>query len=396
MTELTASTSSGFIASVADSPESRNALPRAPARVQSEPRMSVIRQFTGAPLDFDRWSSSNGVTIRTIGMRESGKSNTLELLCLMAFKKGSAVLDIASARDSESLAVLLGDFPERVRLIVSDSCSMSSDRIELHTVPISAFTLPEDGKWYVVPRAGFPNEASHAKAMKKVVEALWSSDEWTKPRWLMLREAQIFLSSISRTTSTRSQRESSDALQQLNTEARHHGVSLAIDSQREVEVAKSLRQVSDVLIIKRLGTWIDFPEDIKFILRYVEPEAFRYCPLDKAYVTTSSGQLAFVDVDLVPWHHRRGKSVLSILNIRVNFAQDQTRAQDDSQVERSDRRVAVLPGTHRRIIYLRDAEKASFDKIALELGLASSTVKLHYNRHVFSMSNGQSCPACGD
>lgn len=363
----------------------------------AEPTLRVLRQFRGAPLRFDRWFASNGMTVRVIGMRESGKSNVLEQLGLMALRSGSAVLDIASARDSESLAVLLGPFLSRVRLIVADSCSMSSSAIELQTVPISQFGLPDDGHWYVLPRAGFPDEASHAAAMKVVVNALWSSDEWSRPRWLLVREAEIFLSSISRTTSSRSQRESSDALQQLNAEARHHGVSLALDSQREVEVSKSLRQVSDVLIVKKLGSWIDFPEDLRFVFSDIEPEAFRFCPVDKAYIMTSSGQLAFVHVPLVSFHHRRGRSILSLLGISVRFdEQQQARREIESAEQRmADSRVTVTPLLHLEIVRLRETEERSFDEISLVLGIASSTVKLHYRRHAFNRERGLPCPSCG-
>jgi hypothetical protein len=358
------------------------------------PTLRIIRQLRGAPLDFARWFDSNGITVRTIGQRESGKSNVLELLCLMALRRGSAVMDLASSRDSEAMAVLLGPFPEKVRLIVSDSCTMTSDKARLHTVPIGQFALPEDGLWYVLPRSGFPNEASYLRAMKKIIENLWDSDEWTKPRWLMFREAQIFLTSMSRTTGSRAQRESSDTLQQLNTEARHHGVSLAIDSQREIEVSRSLRQVSDVLIIKRLGTWIDFPDDVRFVLADVEPEAFRYCPLDKAYIITSMGQLAFVDVGLVPFHHRRGTSVLSMLGIKVSFDNAGEISEAPTRTLEGDARVVVGPEVHHEIVRLREVEVCSFDDIALRLGLAASTVKAHYKRHIFNIGKGLPCPGC--
>ena len=358
------------------------------------PTLRVVRQFRGAPLHFDRWFSSNGITVRTVGMRESGKSNFLELVCLMALRQRSAVLDLASARDSESLAVLLGPFPERVRLIVSDSCTMTSPKIGLHTIPIGKFGLPEDGYWYVLPRSGFPTEASYLRAMKTIVDNLWSSDEWVRPRWLMLREAQIFLSSVSRTTSSRSQRESSDALQQLNTEARHHGVSLVLDSQREIEVSRSLREVSDVLVIKRLGSWIEFPDDIRYVLSDIEPSAFRFCPTDKAYIATSLGQLAFVDVGLVPFHHKRGRSILNILDIEVKFDEQKVRTEMESEQRQEDARTTVLPEIHREIIRLRDIEKKPFDDIGLALSLASSTVKLHYRRHTFNRNKGLSCPNC--
>jgi len=355
--------------------------------------MRVVRLLRGAPLHFDRWFESNGMTIRTIGQREAGKSNSLELLALMAFRKGCAVIDISSARDSESMAVLLGPFPERVRMIVSDSCRMASSKVQLHTIPIGKFTLPEDGFWYVLPRVGFSSEASYLKAMKKIIQNLWSSDEWERPRWLLVREAQILLSSISRTTGSREQRESSDALQQLNSEARHHGLGIFLDSQREIEVSRSLRQISDVLVIKRLGEWIDFPEDMKFIFNEVEPAAFRYCPTSKAYVFTASGQLAFVDVGLVPFHHKRGKSIMSLLDISVEFDEDAERAQEVPE-EEIDGRVAVNQSIHREIIRMRDAEGSSFDSIALRLGVASSTVKSHYKRHYFNLKNNLPCPNC--
>lgn len=360
---------------------------------RKEPTLRVVRQFRGAPLNFEKWFSSNGITVRVIGQREVGKSACLELLGLMALRRGCAVLDIAAARDSESISVLTA-FPEKVRLIVSDSCTMTSEKVELHTIPISEFGLPEDGLWYVLPRAGFPSEASYLRAMKQIVESLWRSDEWVKPRWLLLREAQILLSSISRTTGSRAQRESSDALQQLNSEGRHHGLSICLDSQREIEVARSLRKISDVLIMKRLGDWIDFPEDLKYILAEIEPAAFRFCPIDKAYVFTSSGQIAFVDVDLVPFHHRRGRSVMNILDIKVSFNEQAVRDESESQDRRIDSRVAVLPEAHREIVRLRDVEKNSFDAIALKLGFAPSTAKLHYNRHRFALSNGLPCPNC--
>jgi hypothetical protein len=358
------------------------------------PTLRIVRQLRGAPLSFDRWFNSNGITVRTIGQRESGKSNVLELLCLMALRRGSAVLDLASSRDSEAMAVLLGPFPEKVRLIVADSCIMTSVKMQLNTVPISEFSLPEDGYWYVLPRSGFPNEASYLRAMKRIIDNLWSCDEWDKPRWLMFREAQIFLSSISRTTGSRAQRESSDALQQLNTEARHHGVSLAIDSQREVEVSRSLRQVSDVLILKRLGSWIDFPDDISFVLNDVEPAAFRFCPIDKAFVATSMGQLAFVDVGLVPFHHRRGKSILNILDVKVSFDEQMVQSETESSARGNDARTVVGSETHREIVRLRDVERNSFDNISLRLGVSSSTVKLHYRRHAFNKSKGIPCPNC--
>jgi hypothetical protein len=356
------------------------------------PTLRVIRQFRGARLDFEKWFASNGITVRVIGQRESGKSLTLELLGLMALRRGCAVLDIAAARDSECMAPLLA-FPEKVRLIVSDACIMTSKKVELHTIPISDFRLPEDGLWYVLPRAGFPSEAAYLRAMKRIIENLWASDEWVKPRWLLLREAQILLSSISRTTGSRAQRESSDALQQLNSEGRHHGLSIILDSQREIEVARSLRKISDVLIVKRLGDWIDFPEDLRYIFAEIEPAAFRFCPINKAYVFTSLGQIAFVDVDFVPFHHQRGRSILNILDIRVSFT-EQSLGMESELRGRFDSRVAVLPEAHREIVRLRDVEKSSFDAIALKLGLAPSTAKLHYNRHRFALSNGLPCPNC--
>jgi hypothetical protein len=335
------------------------------------------------------WFEGNGLTARVIGMRESGKSNTLELMCLEAFRRGSCVLDLAAARDSEALAVLLSPIADRVRLIIADSATMVSSKMELHTIPASQFRMPEDGYWYVLVRSAFPNEMSYFAAMKRIVETLFGSDEWTKSRWLLPREAQSFLSSIARISSSRNARESSEQLQLLNEEARHHGVSLALDSQRDVEVSRSIRQVSDVLFIKRLGSWTDFPKDLEFILADVEPSAFRYQPKNTAFIFTSGGQLAFAKMGLIPWHHRRGESILNILNIKISFDEAKVRAEQEAN-EAPDSRTIVLPSTHKEIVRLRDEEHMVFDDIADKLDLSASTCKLHYRKH----TKRSPCPIC--
>jgi hypothetical protein len=356
---------------------------------RKEPTIKIIKQFRGPPIRISDWYESNGLTVRVIGMRESGKSNLLELLCLEALRRGSCVLDLAAARDSEALAPLLSPIADKVRLIISDAAVMTSPKVELHTIPASQFRIPEDGYFYILVRSAFPNEASYFAAMKKIVETLFSSDEWTKSRWLLLREAQSFLSSIARISSSRNAREASEKLTEVNAEARHHGVSLALDSQRDMEVSRSIRQISDVLFIKRLGSWTDFPRDLEFLLADVEPSAFRYQPKNTAFVFTSAGQLAFCKVGLLPWHHRRGESILNILDIKITFDEAKVRAEQEAN-EAPDSRSIVLPSTHKEIIRLRDEEHMTFDDIADKLDLSASTCKLHYRKH----TRRQPCPIC--
>lgn len=251
-------------------------------------------------------------TFLVLGMRGSGKSSLLESIA----SRYTKIIDIFSSKDSENLAWCKPDSPfKKILFIVGPNVTVTSTwpQIQIDKLKLSDFEPYQ----VIITTSHFYNSSrEHFQALQQITSMLWDQRTyWTEPWCVVIREAANWLYSRLQIVKD-SNMAKADFIQCLR-EARHSGLAVCVDTLRWTSLDKEIRDVSDYVFFKRLGS-IGLPKDLHFLYKFVNPlSMMRLRP--EVFVTLSSqGNIGYGKFSFPTWHKLEHENILLKLGIDVS------------------------------------------------------------------------------
>ncbi len=257
------------------------------------------------------------LVVVALGARGAGKSALLEAIAEHYLAEGQNVFDLFGASSGEGLAwlrspwVLKEDRP--VLLIRGEEVDVRSSwpdkswkdmnlsDFERNSIVISSTPL-------------YQNKDEEFKASSRLVDLLFSRYEWSRYIALIVREsANLF---YSRMRLRQDQLTSKAESVYLVREARHHGLSMLLDTQRLMSIDIDLRSLSDYIVFKSAGMYA-LPRDFWFLYRYLRPEWLRNMKVNQFGIISRRGNIGVGINDMPTWHKRSRENILRSLGIHV-------------------------------------------------------------------------------
>lgn len=267
-------------------------------------------------------SLRNLATHRITGERFSAKSTLLGTLEYKMVVEDSTGYDFYSAKSNEALSQLeCRKLKNRIVLIHDDSVRL---KCAYETMPMSkldASRTPE-GKLYITVGAFYPSDQAKYAALLKFTRSLESRADggWNHVDVLAIREAQEYINSKTLTGQSRTQKEANEDFINFHNSAYHFGMSVILDSQRAVEVAKNIRELNTFTYYKSYGA-MEIPSSLYWIgsqyyanfdlddLRSLAPHQF--------LIITNRNSVGIGSFDLPYWYYHRGEGLLKKYDITV-------------------------------------------------------------------------------
>ena len=258
-----------------------------------------------------------------LGIRGAGKSSFLEAVGEHYLANGHNILDLFGARSGEGLAWLRSPWSnEKILLIrgehVDVSCSWNTKSwrsLTLHDLENNRIIISSSPLYY--------NISEEFQAVNKIFDLLFSRLGWRRYIYILVREAaNIF---YSRMKIADNQLLAKNEATYLIRESRHHGLSLAMDTQKNTSIDIDLRALLDYLIIKAQG-YMNLPRDLWFIYRYLDPHWIRNMKPNEFAVLTRKGAIGIGAFEYPKWHKRPRENLLKTLGFKIEKAiEEETR-----------------------------------------------------------------------
>lgn len=287
-------------------------------------------QFAAIPnikLHWKRFSaricfSTKPATFIALGVKDSGKSCLLEVLALRYPK----VIDLYGSSDMESLGFCKPEFAKvwrsihgtepRILLVRGEGKDISS---KFDTCTTSELTLQKikDHDVITTVEQFFNEEAEYFEAMTRIINICWKERNFWEPGdiwYIMFREASNFLYARSKTIAN-DMGAKAEFLKALR-EARHHGISLAMDFLRYTNCDKEIRDLCDYLFIKCLGA-TGLPQDLWYCYRYFVPYSLMQMKARTFALLTGRGAIGEGVSEYPIWHKTEHENILKICDIEI-------------------------------------------------------------------------------
>jgi hypothetical protein len=322
-----------------------------------------------------------------LGIRDSGKSSLLECLSIRYPK----IIDLYGASDMEALCwcklefekvwrAIHGERP-RILLVTGKTKDVASKFI---TCKIDELTLLKIEEHDVITTCHqfFDTEDQYFAALAEIVNILWTKRHyWREPWFVLVREASNWL--YSRAKVVRNDNFAKAEFIKAFRESRHYGLAMACDTLRWTALDKEIRDISDFVLVKRLGA-TGLPDDLRWIYKYFVPYSLMRMHTDLAVISTAKGSLGMMKYDYPSWHKEEHEDILRICGIEVKNVDKpmpDTRNYNTGNFE------------HAEIVsdYL---QTQSFTKTAEHLARSYKTVYNHIQDHNAAIKHLGECKKC--
>jgi len=330
---------------------------------------------------------SKANTFLNLGMKGSGKSSLLEVLAIRHPK----IIDLFASSDNESLCWCKREFIEffeglygrepNILLVVGNDMDISArwDNIKIAELQLRDF---EEHDIITTARIFFSCETDMFAALHEITTLLWEKrTHWTEVWFVLVREASNWIYSRL-CMSKNDMMAKADFIKALR-EARHHGLAIGVDTIRWTSLDKEVRDVSDYIFLKRVGT-IGLPDDLRWMYRYIRPYSMMQARPQNFMLVTGRGAVGFGRFDYPIWHKTEKEDILRSANIEVKRSE---------QTLPDDRRFGIGDFEHSEII-TKYMELKSMRKTATALARGKSTIQAHVSRHNFAIKKRGECPKC--
>lgn len=259
-------------------------------------------------IDFSRPS-----TYLALGMRGSGKSSLLESIA----SRYTKVIDLFGSKDAENLAWCKPSSPfKNILFIVGANVTVASTWPQIQ---VNKLTLADFEKHEVIltTHAFYNTNHEYFQALQQITSLLWDKRTyWTEPWCVVIREAANMIYSRLQIVKD-SNMAKADFIQMLR-EARHSGLAVCVDTLRWTSLDKEIRDVSDYVFFKRLGS-IGLPKDLSFMYKFVNPLSMMKLKPNVFVTLTSQGNIGFGRFDYPTWHKEEKENILLKLNVDIEY-----------------------------------------------------------------------------
>lgn len=314
-----------------------------------------------------------------LGKRGSGKSNLLENMALQHKK----IIDLMGSRDNENLIWCRKRSPvDDVLLVTGPNVDVKGSSWD--TCKMGDLTLDKMLGYEVVTTADsfFSSQLSRYEAVNMMTELFWDRLEWDYPIGVVIREASNYIYSRIVNQSFNIKEAKADFLV-FQREIRHFGFSLLVDTVRWTSIDKEMRDLADLLFIKRVGSQ-GLPDDLRFLYRWLAPLSVARMKAERFMVITDLASVGIGRSDRVLFHKEEGIDLMKELGLSVEVG-------EEAPVKPLN---AVQNDTHAKMMALIESG-VKYTEIARRVSIGSNaTVARHLRLHNDAVKERGVCPEC--
>ena len=247
----------------------------------------------------------------------SGKSALGENIMYNYVRNGSTAYDFYAANDNESLVALNSPYKDAVWLVHDDSINLNCN---YNTIKASDL-FPQKGpgqRIYITNKRFYKTESQQFGQLLRFTKRAQERDDFNRIDLMFIREAQKYISSQTKSNQARNKKEAGENFTDFNEGMVHHGFAIILDAQRQMEISKSVRELTKFWYLKNMGR-MEIPSEIHWIysdntvdfdlnsLRHLEPDQF--------LILTDHNSIGLGTFEMPDWHIHRGSGLLHSLGI---------------------------------------------------------------------------------
>ena len=336
-------------------------------------------RYNGDSIDF-----KHALTYMAYGIRGSGKSTMLEHVGMEFLKQDLPILDMFGSRDGESLAWLRSPWvteqDKRVLLLHGENSSVASSH---DSKPISEYRLSdlEDYDLVISSSPLYSSIDVEYREINKVVDEVYKRRSWTRPVYIVIREAANLL--YSRMKVSQDQTLAKASFVYFIREARHCGFSLGIDTQKLTSIDIDVRVTIDYLFIKSLGIY-GLPSDLRWLYATYIPARLQKMAAKRFLMVTSGGSHGIGHFNYHKWHKEAGEDILKAVGVEVDHGEEMVESKPSYQVGDLQ---------HLEMCELR-MDGYTFKQIADHQGTSEGTPWKHIKAHNDEVGRLGECQRC--
>jgi hypothetical protein len=323
----------------------------------------------------------------TLGVRGSGKSTLLETLGIQYLEKGHHIFDLFASRDGENLAWLRNPNVDHSDVLLVHGDNVEVVKAPCESRPVSKLSLNdlEDYKILISSSPLYSSPDDEFRQVAKITDLLYRRLSWKNLVCLLVREsANLYYSRIKIGDS---QLNAKASMIYFIREARHLGITLALDTLRFTAVDIDIRGTIDFLIFKALGIQ-GLPRDLFWVYKYIEPSVMRRMKPSEFVIMTRTGCLGLGVFPDLSWHKRERENILKEVGIKIEYGKELVYSQDKGTFSTmGDKEHAVL---------VREYIESGQGMVAISkrLDISSATVSNHVRAHNKELASSGECSRC--
>ena len=333
----------------------------------------------------DSISFNRPYTWFVLGVRGSGKSSFLETLALHYLEKGHTILDLYGSKDGEGLAWLRSPLAKDKRVLL-----LHGEYVDVEapcdTKKTSSLTLRDLESYDIIISANplYLNIDDEFMNAALITDKIYKRLSWKRLLYCIMREASNFY--YSRLKVSENQVVAKSQMVYLIREARHVGMALGLDSIRYYAIDIDIRNLADFMVLKSQGL-AGLSRDLNWLYSIFDPFIIRNMPPQNFIILSRGGAVGVGEFPYPEWHKKERENILKAVGIKVEYGEP---------IEKGEYRGVyrtVGDEEHSRIVELY-LQGYSMNRISVELGRSTKTVKDHIDQHNLAVERSGFCPAC--
>lgn len=271
-------------------------------------------QLTGMMLPNQR----NAATHRINGIQWSGKSALGENIMYNHVRNGSTAYDFYAANDNESLVALNSPYRDMVWLVHGDEVRLECNYNTIRISDLYPQHSPSN-RIYITNKKFYKTDGDKFAALLKFTTRAQERDTFTRIDVVFIREAQKYISSQTKSNQARNKKEALENFVDFHEEMVHSGFCVILDAQRQMEVSKSVRELTKFWYLKNLGR-MEIPPEIHWIYSDntvdFDLDSLRHLNPDQFLILTDHNSIGLGTFEMPEWHIHRGSGLLASLGIQ--------------------------------------------------------------------------------
>lgn len=320
-----------------------------------------------------------------LGVRGSGKSSLLEHIGEGYLSKQHKILDLFGSRDGEGLCWCRSPYAKdkKILLIHGDNVDVKAS---FDTRNISKFRL-SDLEFYDIIISASPLYSSPDDEflhINKLIDTLYKRMSWSKLIYTLIRESANLYYSRLRVSDNQLVAKAESVY--LLREARHMGISMALDTQKFTSVDLDIRSLIDYLFFKQQGI-LGFPKDLEWLYGFFEPHVVRSMRQQHFIVVSRRGPLGLGVFSELPWHKKERENIVDAVGIKIERGEELDYGENRGAFK------TVSDQEHVEIISLY-TQGLGMHKIATKLSRSSGTIHGQVHSHNQAIDRMGYCMRC--
>ena len=322
-----------------------------------------------------------------LGRRGSGKSTFLELQGEYYLEQGHKIFDLFGSRDGEGLAWL-----RNPKVSHNEICLVHSDSTEVSKAPcdsikVGKLTLDDFENYRILISSSplYLSPDDEFFQVNRITDLLYRRLSWSKLIYAIVREAANLY--YSRLKVAENQTIAKSQMTYLVREARHMGISLALDTLKFTSIDIDIRATIDYMIFKAQGI-MNIPRDLYFMFNILDPAQMRRYKANEFAILTNQRDLGIGVFPELAWHKQEKEHILKQVGVEVEYGE---------QVEYGENKGTFQTlGDYEHSELVRDYVEGRGGMVAIAeaYGISPATVHNHVKKHNKELEQQGECSLC--